>query len=149
MLRLMACYSTCHQVIQVIPLVRTLNTLRNDHFYIIVLISSKIIQFNASSDIYFFSWILQDMITSCSWFVMLSNSMPRDILWLGYRISLVFYWNVFSSSHGLKIGSVDGYSILVLALRRVPSSFRRGYVASIMGSWSLMDFSRLLGVTMN
>ena len=45
-----------------------------------------------------------------------------------------YHWNVFSSSHGLKIGSVVGYSVLALFLLSVPSSFRSGYVANMMGS---------------
>ncbi len=59
------------------------------------------------------------------------------------------YWKVFSSSQGLKMGRVVGYSILVLVLLSVPSSFLNGYVASMIGSCSLIAFSRLLGVTMN
>ena len=59
------------------------------------------------------------------------------------------YWKVFSSSQGLKMGRVVGYSILVLVLLNVPSSFLRGYVANMMGNCSLIDFSRLLGVTIN
>jgi len=59
------------------------------------------------------------------------------------------YWKVFSSSQGLKIGRVVGYSAIPLFLRRVPSSFLSGYVASMMGNCSLIDFSRLLGVTTN
>ncbi len=87
----------------------------------------------------------------------------------------ILHWNVFSSSQGLKIGSVVGYSILCRVRFRVPSPFLlenenevsrinnslfksfnsnwfphlSGYVASMIGSWSLMGFSRLLGVTMN
>ena len=63
--------------------------------------------------------------------------------------ALPYHWNVFSSSHGLKMGSVVGYSVFVLFLLSVPSSLRSGYVANMMGNCSLMDFSRLLGVTMN
>ena len=47
------------------------------------------------------------------------------------------------------MGSVVGYSVFVLFLLSVPSSLRSGYVANMMGNCSLMDFSRLLGVTMN
>ena len=70
------------------------------------------------------------------------------------------YWNVFSSNHGRKMGNVAGYwsggvlcapFVLPLLFLRanVPSSFRNGYVANIIGNWSLIDFSRLLGVTTN
>ena len=46
------------------------------------------------------------------------------------------------------MGRVVGYSVLAF-LRMVPSSLRRGYVASRIGSCSLIGFSKLLGVTMN
>ena len=59
------------------------------------------------------------------------------------------HWKVFSSSQGLKMGRVVGYSAMPLLRRNVPSSFLSGEVASMMGNCSLIDFSRLLGVTTN
>ena len=92
------------------------------------------------------SWLARRLFTILCYTRVLKKS--------GGHVSIIFflipcfYWKVFSSSHGLKMGRVAGYSIFCFLLR-VPSSLRKGYVASMMGSCSLIGFSRLLGVTTN